>query len=507
MNVQIVTGVEMRSLEKQVLESFVFSPLILIENAGSRIVETLKQEYGCLIDKKVHILVGTGNNGGDGLVVARQLLALKAKPKVYLVGDQHKLTPENKRNLEFLRALDLDCVQVKSGQVGRLKFSLRMADLVVDALLGTGFSGELAPDLKVVVEVVNELQRPVVAVDVPTGVDAATGEVFSEAVQADLTINLGFLKLGCLLYPGKAHAGKNIVVDLGFPLQFESGSRYYLQDKCLNWLPKRDATGHKGSFGHVLVVAGSSKYAGAAKLAGQAALRGGSGLVTLGVPQSLLHRLPADELMVQALPENEGGSLGLVSLPLLEALLDDKDVLVLGPGLSADLEVTLLVQNLLSQWSKPAVIDADALLALDEQFLTSISYEQRKQWILTPHPGEMARLSQSDAKNVNAKRVEVAEKFAETWGVVLVLKGAPTIIANSKKTYLNSSGNPSLATAGTGDVLAGLIGALLAQGMEPLKAAASAVYAHGKAGDLLGAKGQMGLIASDCLQKLPEILV
>src|SRR5699024_4094045 len=160
-----------------------------------------------------------------------------------------------------------------------------------------GFSGELAPDLKVVVEGVNELQRPVVAVDVPTGVDAATGEVFSEAVQADLTINLGFLKLGCLLYPGKAHAGKNIVVDLGFPLQFESGSRYYLQDKCLNALPKRDATGHKGSFGHVLVVAGSSKYAGAAKLAGQAALRGGSGLVTLGVPQSLLHRQPADEFM------------------------------------------------------------------------------------------------------------------------------------------------------------------------------------------------------------------
>lgn len=503
---QVVTGAEMRTLEKKAFADLGLSPLLVMENAGSRVVKVLQEKHGCLRGKRVHILAGTGNNGGDGLVVARQLLTLGARIKVYLVGNQHKLSKENRTNFEILRRLDVDFVAVEAGQTGKLKFSLGLADLIIDAILGTGFSGSLHEELESLVAIVNEIQRPVVSIDCPTGVNSANGEVLTSAIKAGLTISLGFLKAGCVLYPGKAYAGENLVVDLGFPLPHAGISRFLLGPDTLSWLPIREPWSHKGTFGHTLVVAGSLNYAGAASLCGQAVLRGGGGRVTVAVPKGIYDRFRPDELIVMPVSQVEGGTIGQVSLEELQELTQGKDVLALGPGLTRHPQALKVVQELLKGWNGPAVIDADALWALTPEFLTTVSEAKRRQWILTPHPGEMAFLVASEPQKVDANRLEVAGEFAKKWGLVVVLKGAPTIIASAKTTYINSTGNHGLATAGSGDVLTGLVAAFLSQGLDPLQAGAVAVYAHGQAGDLAGLKGQRGLTASDCLWAVQEVL-
>ena len=502
---QVVTGAEMQIIEKEAFAKLGLSPLVVMENAGSRIVEVLKQEYGAMDGKRVHILAGTGNNGGDGLVAARQLLALGARIKVYLVGDERKLTPENAANLQILRKLGADCQPVKGSQIGKLRFSLGLADLIIDAVFGTGFSGALRGELESLVNVVNEVKAPVAAIDCPTGVNSANGEVRSAAVQAEITINLGFPKVGNVLYPGQAYAGRNIVVDLGFPLTHD-GTRYLLGDESLGWLPVRRPWSHKGTLGHTLVVAGSRNYAGAASLSGQAVLRAGGGMVTLAVPEGIYSRFRPDELIVVPVGETAHGTIGVPSVQKLLELMEGKDVLAIGPGLTRQPEAVQVVQELLRKWQGPCVIDADALGALDAGFLETITEGRRSRWIITPHPGEMARLVGSDTGQVNANRLQAADDYARKWNMVVVLKGAPTIISSRKHTYINTSGNPGMATAGSGDVLTGLIAGLLSQGLDPLKAAALGVYVHGKAGDLAGQKGQRGLRAGDTLTSLQEIL-
>lgn len=502
----VVTGSEMAAIERKAIDSLGFSPLLMMENAGNRIVETIKAEYGCVKGKRLHILVGTGNNGGDGLVAARLLLTLGARPKVYLVGNPSKLTKENSINLELVRKLGIDLVRVEGRQINQLKFSLALADLLIDAILGTGFSGSLGSDLSSIVALVNEVQRPLIAIDVPTGVDASTGEVRGEAIKADLTINLGACKVGCVLYPGKHYAGKTVLVDLGLPLPDLAIRRRILGEETLDWLPERPPWGHKGTFGHTLVVAGSRNYAGAAALSGQAALRSGSGLVTVVVPAGIYGRFQPNEMIVVPVVETESGAVAKVNLERMLELMEGKDSLVLGPGLSQDPEVHQLVQSLLIAWEGPAILDADALLALTPDFLGQVPLEKRQNWVLTPHPGEMARLIDSDPASVNHSRLAVARDFAKTWGVVLVLKGAPTIIADANMTYINSTGNHGLGTGGSGDVLSGIIGSFLGQGAKALQAAALGVYLHGQAGDLAALKGARGLVASDCLLAIQEAI-
>ncbi|MDI9459635.1 MAG: NAD(P)H-hydrate dehydratase [Bacillota bacterium] len=503
---RVVTGAEMQALEKKAFASLGLSALVVMETAGSRIVEVLRAEFAPLESKRIHILAGPGNNGGDGLVAARQLLTLGTRVKVYLVNSEKKPSRENAANLAVLQKLGADITPVNFSQLNKLKFSLSFADVIVDAVLGTGFSGRLDGDLEALAKLVNEIQCPVVAVDCPTGVNSNTGEVQGIAIESDLTINLGLLKLGCLLYPGQAYAGKNIVVDLGFPLVAEEVARELVGEQALNWLPERKPWSHKGTHGHTLVVAGSLTYAGAASLCAQAVLRGGGGMVTAAVPEGIYNRFPPDEVIVVPVSAAEGGTLGEGSLEKLRSLTEGKDVLAIGPGLGRGRQVVKVVQDLLSSWNGPAVIDADGLAALSLDFLKSVPQSRRRKWVLTPHPGEMARLLSSDAATVNADRVGAASSFAQQWDLVVVLKGAPTITASSEQVYINSTGNHGLATAGTGDVLTGLIAALLGQGLDPLRAGALAAYVHGKAGDRAAVSGARGVRASDCLNFIQEIL-
>lgn len=504
---QVVTASEMRMLEKETMAELGLTELLLMENAGAEIVRVLETRFGNLRDKRVHILVGGGNNGGDGLVVARHLLAKNARPKVYLVGDQTKFTQANRTNLAILKKLNGNITTITEQSLPKLKFSLSLADMVVDALLGTGLEGPLRKDLAVIVDTVNEVNRPVAAVDVPTGVNSTTGAVENTAVRADLTIGLGLLKVGCLVYPGREYVGDYEVVSLGVPLMgVQDIKRFLLDESCLKRLPDRPDWGHKGTFGHTLVVAGSRSMAGAAALCGKAVLRGGGGLVTLAIPQSIASRFSPDEVIVAPIPDTDEGTFGKQSVSPLKELYTGKDVLVIGPGLSQDSEVQTVVEQLLMAWSGPAVIDADGLNVLTLDFLERISPSKRKQWVFTPHPGEMGRLIGKSAQHINENRLQTAWEFGEKWKVTLVLKGAPTVISGQGKLYINSTGNHGMGTGGMGDVLTGLIGALLSQGMSPVEAGAVGAYVHGLAGDYVGQQGKRGLTATDCLQAIQRIL-
>lgn len=503
----VLTASEMRRLDEEAIKGIGISSLALMENAGAQVARFLQDKYGPLKDKRIHILVGPGNNGGDGLVAARHLLNMGARPKVYLTHPEDKCSRECQVNLEIFRRLDGEIVSLTVSQRRNLKFSLSMADVIVDSMLGTGAQGPLRGQLGEIVAVVNEVRRPVVAVDVPTGVDATTGEVAGEAVRADYTCCLGHLKLGCLFYPGRSYVGEYVVLDIGIPHKLAEGiERWLLEREDLGKLPERPPWGHKGTFGHTLVVGGSLGMAGAAWLCAKAVYRGGGGMVTLAVPQSIANRFPPDEVIVKPIPDTPEGTLGSPSIEALRELLKGKDVLAVGPGLSNRPEVKQVVEYLLRSWTGPAVIDADGLNVLTDEFVMSVPSEQRRNWVLTPHPGEMGRLLNQPPQWVNAHRGTVGGDLAARWGVTVVLKGTPTVISGQGRMYISTAGNSGMGSAGMGDVLTGVIAAFLAQGMEPLEAAALGAYVHGLAGDLAGEKGRRGMTAGDCLEALQFIL-
>lgn len=505
---RVVTAAEMRQLDQETIDKLGIPSIVLMENAGTGIVRLLMAKFGSLEGKRIHILVGPGNNGGDGLVAARHLLNLKARPKVYLTHEVDQCSLENQVNLEVFKKLGGDIVFLTSFQRRKFRFSLSLADIIVDALLGIGATGPLRGNIAEIVSVVNEINRPVVSVDVPTGVDATTGAVSSTgAVKADFTAALGFLKMGCLFYPGRSYVGEYTVLDIGIPHKLAEGiSTFVMEPDDLSKLPERPPWGHKGTFGHTLVVAGSLGMAGAASLTSQAVYRGGGGLVSLAVPRSIVDRFIPNEVIVKPIPDTPEGTFGTPSIEALEKLLDGKNVLAIGPGLSNSEDVKMVVEYLLTSWKGPVVIDADALNILTREFVESIPEEQRQGWVLTPHPGEMGRLVGQPAQWVNERRGTIARELAARWGVTVVLKGAPTVICGSQRMYISTAGNPGMGSAGMGDVLTGVIAALLSQGLRPFEAAALGAYIHGLAGDSAAQRGMRGLMASDCLAAVQSIL-
>lgn len=507
---RVLTAAEMRAVDSWAITEIGIPSLVLMENAGVQVVQCLQQEFGDLCGKRVFVLAGKGNNGGDGLVIARHLLNKGAKVKVYLWGRPGDLSYECQHNLEIFEKLNGEIQSLNEPSLSKLRFSLGMADLIIDSLLGVGAVPPLEGALKEIVEIVNKITTPVVAVDIPSGIDATTGKVEPTAVRADLTVTLGYLKQGMLLYPAAEYVGRYQVVDIGIPPGLDQEiQRFLATEQVLTKLPTRPRWGHKGTFGHGLIVAGSRSMAGAACLAGQAMLRSGAGMVTLAVPESIAPLLPASELMVHPLPETSTGRLGSVSIEPLLKLLSRKNCLVIGPGLSRETEVGQLVYEVLDKWEGPAVVDADALYFLGNMSgkpIKELMVAKAKQWVLTPHPGEMAQLVNLDIPYINQARLDVATDYHKEHQAVLLLKGAPTVIAGSE-VYLNSTGNPGMGTAGMGDVLSGIIGALLCQGLTPQDAAVVGAYVHGKAGDLAAQhKGMRSMIASDIMDYLPQVL-
>ncbi|KUK41374.1 MAG: Carbohydrate kinase, YjeF related protein [Clostridia bacterium 62_21] len=525
---RLVTAQEMREIDRAAIESHRIPGLLLMENAGRAVCQAVCDLLGTLKGKVVFVLAGKGNNGGDGFVAARHLLNGGAHVRVMLATEPDKVTGDARVNLDIWLCLgqklyflsDRNALQV-------LQLGLMQADAVIDALYGTGFRGVIRDRPAKAVETVNQSGRPVVAVDIPSGVEADTGKVHGPAIRATRTVTFGLPKLGLVLEPGASYAGEITVADISLPRALLEGGRRFLLTRELvaSWLPRRAPEAHKGIFGHVLVVGGSRGMVGAACMAAMAALRVGAGLVTLAVPRSLqdVAASKVTEAMTLGLPEGQEGHLGRTARDeIVHFLKRSGAVLALGPVLGVHPETTALVCELLAEAEAPCVVDADGLNALAAAMhaegsresaaadagVISLPVRPLGRLVLTPHPGEMARLLGVSSKEVQDDRLGTAERTAAGWNCTVVLKGARTVVAAPDgTTYVNATGNPGMATGGSGDVLTGAVAGLLAQGLEPVRAAAAAVYLHGRAGDLAAeTKGQPGLIAGDILDRLPEAI-
>ena len=510
---RIVSAAEIRRIDQAAIETFGIPGVVLMENAGHRVVEVITGILGNVAGRAVTILAGKGNNGGDGFVVARHLVNLGAEVKVVLVANPAGIAGDARVNLEIWQKMGQRVYALQPGnEINIVRLMLINTDLIVDAMYGTGFHGKVRDELVPVIEAVNGSGKPVVAVDIPSGLEADTGMVHGPCIKADHTVTFALPKLGLILGDGPAYTGQLHIVDISIPPALTKDpalKRNLLNEQLVRgWLPRRAFNTHKGDCGRVVVLAGSRGMTGAAALTALAAARTGAGLVTLGVPQSLhdIMEVKLTEVMTVALPETSRASLTRLGKKEVEELVKGADAVALGPGLGAHPETRALVREILPELSVPVVVDADGLNALagHAEGLNKIMAPL----VLTPHPGEMARLLGKKTADIQSNRLVEAEAAAAHWQSVVVLKGAGTIVAGpGGETYLNPTGNPGMATGGSGDVLTGIITAFLAQGLEPVKAAACGVYVHGLAGDQAARhKGMMGLIATDILDALPGIL-
>jgi NAD(P)H-hydrate epimerase len=457
---------------------------------------------------RVGILCGKGNNGGDGLALARRLRISGVPVRVALLAFFGAVKGESKVNLSILRKMDVEIVQNASSR--SLADIIAWSDVLVDALLGVGMSSPLKGTYAQAVEMINASGDPVVAVDIPTGINADTGEVMGAAVKADLTVTMAFLKRGLVLYPGAGYAGIVRVADIGIPSEVAEKEHLSvsLLDKDSVWgvISSRMPDAHKGDFGHLMVVAGSPGKAGAAIMAAKGALRAGAGLVSVASPNNLVPIIQAQVAEAMCVPSAESieGTLGIGSEEELLKTMGKMSACAIGPGLSTHYETVQAVRRLVQRLTIPAVIDADGLNALAG--FTDILKKVKAPVILTPHPGEMGRLLGISSDDVQKERVAIASDFAKKYKVTVVLKGAATIVATPHGwVFINSSGNAGMASGGTGDVLTGMIGSFLAQGYSASQAACLGVYLHGRAGDLAAAeKGEASMIAGDLIDKIPQ---
>jgi hydroxyethylthiazole kinase-like uncharacterized protein yjeF len=504
---------EMKEIDRRASSEFGIPSLILMENAGLRTLEVIEEILGETKNRMIIILAGKGNNGGDGLVIARHLINSGAVVETYLTGQEEELTHDSRINYEILLKMGGRILPLSNEKdLDRLMLSLMNADLIVDALYGIGFKGSLNQFDSRLVKMVNWCRAPVVAVDIPSGVEADTGRVNGDAIKASHTVTFALPKIGLVLEPGKEYAGTLSVADISIPavlLEDNSIKTNLINEAMLSALLKpRTANSHKGTYGHALLVGGSAGMAGAIMMASQAALRTGAGLVTAAVPESLTAVIDSSLLEVMTAPLAQTGQSTIApeALPAIENLLGTVSVCAIGPGMSRYPEAGTIMRYVLERSGIPLVIDADGLNALEKD--AAILKDRQVPIVLTPHPGEMARLTGKTIEEIQSGRLEIAQAFAQEWGVTLVLKGNKTTIANpSGEVYINISGNPGMATAGSGDVLTGIITGLIAQGLKPQDAAFAGVYLHGLAGDLAAQiKGEWGLIAGDLISCLPEVL-
>ena len=516
---KILTASQMQRIDRLTTERYGVPSLTLMEKAGRGVVEFLAKRLAPLEQQRIVILCGRGNNGGDGLVVARMLRDQGLKPRVLLFADPGKVQGDAAVNLERLAISGMPEVVESPEAWQRIKASLEGTTLVVDALLGTGLTKPLGGLLLQVVRDVNaELAAAqVVAVDLPSGISADSGELIGEHVRAGFSVTFTAPKIAHVFPPACERVGEWVVRQIGTPREaLESDSELFLNLACgedFAWLVRpRKPNANKGNFGHVLILAGSVGKTGAAALAAMAALRAGAGLVTVATAESALPTIASlgMEFMTEPLPQTEVGTISLRALDYgrLDKLLEGKSVLAIGPGIGNVPETGELVRTLVNRRRLPVVLDADGLNAFAGCMDKFQSGGDLADVVLTPHPGEMSRLAGLGIAQIQARRVETAQEFARKYQVILVLKGFRTLTAAPDgKVWVNPTGNPGMATGGTGDVLTGMMAGLVAQYRDrpTSEVAAAAAYLHGLAGDLAANEmGQASLIAGDLIGALPR---
>lgn len=500
---RVVTGAEMHLLDQRALQEYGLPGLVLMENAGREAAAMVRARFGR--NAGAAVICGPGNNGGDGLVAARHLHLQGHRVACWLTAAEDGYRGDALTNLNIARALGIPLRYPAGGIEEGLPNDLAGYDVIVDALFGTGFRGAPRPAAERVIAAINAAGRPVVALDIPSGVEADTGAVHGAAVRATVTVTFALPKLGCLLQPGAELAGDLTVAPISLPLALSDGiERYLTEDReVAAWLPKRPRDAHKGLNGRVLIVGGSPGLTGAPFLAARGALRAGAGLVTTLLPAGLPATEKPAEVMTGSLPAAPGGDLGGGAAEALLVWAKKADVLAVGPGMGRGGGAWAALEAVLRQWTGPLVLDADALNLLADH-IGEVPVP-RGQWILTPHPGEMARLAGTEVADVQADRLGHAARVAARHRAVVVLKGVPTIIAAPDGSIrLNPTGDPAMATGGMGDVLTGVIAGLLGQGLDAERAASAGAYLHGRAGELAAARaGGPGATAGEVADLVP----
>ena len=513
----LVSSDEMRRIDRATIETGHATGEALMARAGAGVVEAIERHYGSPLAMRVLVLCGGGNNGGDGFVAARLLARRGAQVQVGLLADRARLRGEAKAYFERLSEAGVPSeAPASEAALERLIGTRDSWDFALDALLGTGARGApeglLAAGIRALAGL-RERGARVIAVDMPTGADADTGAVPGAAVTADLTVTFGLPKRGQFFYPARAHMGALEVVDIGLsPAAIDSVAprvRLAAAPDMAALLPVRDAQAHKGSLGRVLLVGGSVGLTGAITLAARGALRAGAGYVQVAVPSSVSDIVEAKltEATKLQLPETPDRTLAEGALEPILLHAGRADVMVLGPGLSRNPQSLELARRVTAEWDRALVLDADGLTAFQDQTQEISRGNARR--ILTPHLAEMERLTGITVAEIEARKLEVAMEHARRWQSVVVLKGPPTVTASPEgEATVNPTGNPALATLGTGDVLSGAIAAFAANGLSPYDAARLGAYVHGMAGDLLAAeRGEAGNVAWDVAETLPLALL
>jgi NAD(P)H-hydrate epimerase len=524
---KVVTAAQMKRLEQQCYEETGLPGVILMENAALALKEQClaflggKGRDGSLISgsgnfdlkrARVIVVAGTGGNGGDGIALARHLHLSGPDTQILLVGDAGGMRGDAKFNLDIARRLGIkiDTMPVGDGLID-IPYALEGADLVVDALFGIGLDRCVEGSFEYVIDMMNTYGKYIISADIPSGVNADTGHVMGKAVMANKTVTFGYPKPGMLLYPGAAFAGEIITADICLPYSPDADSEsritIYADDEIPALLPKRSARSNKGTYGRILGFAGSAGMPGAAVLSAEAAYRAGAGYVCAavtshvgGIIQSCLK-----EVVTLVVPDR-GGMFFRRSIDMAADEMERANVIYIGPGLGRAQHVTEFVEAVITAARAPLVIDADALNALSENI--NIFKNIQVPCIITPHPGEMSRLTGLPTGDIMDNTIQIAQEFAREFDVVVCLKDARSVCANADgDVYINITGDTTLAKAGSGDILTGVIAGLLAQGCEPFVAASLGMYLHGKAGETAGRElSKRGALASDVLRHIPSVL-
>ena len=512
---RVVSAQQMRRLEDKAIRDFGIPSILLMENAALAVVREIGQHFAenqqNLGGLKAVVLVGKGNNGGDGLAIARHLTLLGFDVTVFLLVKPQELKGDAELNFRLFSGTVGKSFIIEGEKQRRLaRFAFAQADVVVDALYGTGLRGAMPSIVEEYIEEINRAKAWVVAVDIPSGVEADTGKIYRLAVRANVTITFGLPKLGHFLGRGPEHCGQVIVDAISIPPSFledEEISSFVLTDQAMRALiPLRHLQNHKGTHGKGILVAGSLGMSGAAILAGRSALRSGLGLLQIVTPRGIVPIVASGVIEATVWPASGENELEAEAWPIIHERCQGAQALALGPGLGLNDQFSSVLEKVLRNIALPVILDADALnlIALEPGIL---GWRQgRGPLILTPHPGEMARLCNLTTLEVQENRLELAVTKAIEWEAIIVLKGAITIVAAPDgRVFLNPTGNPGLGTGGTGDVLTGSILGWLAQGVQPLEAACLGVYLHGKAAELLAKEfGWAGFTASELAAALPK---
>ncbi len=505
---RIVTSQEMRDIDEKAIEEFGIPSIVLMENAGARSAEVIAERYEELgYESDVLVFAGKGKNGGDALVVARHLISMGKKVRLFLLHDVESYNEVPRQNLEILLKEKVRPVYLEN--IAPLEEYLNSGPgpyLAVDGLLGIGFKGPLVGLYADVVDCINNGVDFCVSLDIPTGVDGTCGSVVGQCVQADLTLTYGFAKLGHYIAPGALHRGELQVIDISLPPIFRSeGNVHAIYEKTVAPLLRlRDRYGHKNAFGHCLIIGGSKGRLGAVSMAARAALRMGTGLVSAATWaecwETLMGKI-TDEIMTMAVATDAEGLQAQ-----RRSFQEDYSSVVIGPGLNTGERAANLLKEMILYYHGPIVIDADGINLLAEPSLRDELLKRTGPTILTPHIGEMARMMGVDKDEVVADPMGFVQRAVEATNAIVLLKGATTFIgAGDNQFYLNDYPNDGMATAGSGDVLAGMIGGLLGQGMNPVEAVSLAVFLHSLSGDFAAHKmGHRAMSASDIIRNIGD---